>query len=327
MGKESITFSTRRFLVGKAGPFPRLVFREQVMQALDRYSHLHSMGEQGGFLIGRKQELKSAERYEILVERFVPIPQKSGASRLVINQEHYDSVQSALRRGGRSEEIVGWVHTHPGFGVFLSNFDKEQHERFFPEPWQVAYVVDNQALERAVYHVVDGEWQRLDGYYVLREMAENEVGIAAERRSSPWLRVVMTLLVLALLVAGGSYGYTLVRDLYFAPKPVSTVVYDNEPQSAPGQQEVEQKPEVPEVEQEPVVPQTPSQTTLTPPSTVPRYAEYVVQKGDSLWTIADKLWGDPSLHRIIAEENGITNPSSLSVGMILKVPVDPRSNN
>ena len=138
------------------------------MQALDRYSHLHSMGEQGGFLIGRKQELKSAERYEILVERFVPIPQKSGASRLVINQEHYDSVQSALRRGGRSEEIVGWVHTHPGFGVFLSNFDKEQHERFFPEPWQVAYVVDNQALERAVYHVVDGEWQRLDGYYVRR---------------------------------------------------------------------------------------------------------------------------------------------------------------
>ena len=52
-----------------------------------------------------------------------------------------------------------------------------------------------------------------------------------------------------------------------------------------------------------------------------------MQKGDSLWTIADKLWGDPSLHRIIAEENGITNPSSLSVGMILKVPVDPRSNN
>ena len=47
-----------------------------------------------------------------------------------------------------------------------------------------------------------------------------------------------------------------VRDLYFAPKPVSTVAH-NEPQSA-RQQEVEQKPEVPEVEQEPVVPQTPS---------------------------------------------------------------------
>ena len=54
MGKESITFSTRRFLVGKAGPF-RASFCEQVMQALDRYSHLHSMGEQGGFsLAGNK---------------------------------------------------------------------------------------------------------------------------------------------------------------------------------------------------------------------------------------------------------------------------------
>ena len=54
------------------------------------------------------------------------------------------------------------------------------------------------------------------------------------KAQQPVAEVVMTLLVLALLVAGGSYGYTLVRDLYFAPKPVSTVVYDNEPQSALG---------------------------------------------------------------------------------------------
>lgn len=95
-----------------------MVFREEVILALDRYSHTHSVGEQGGFLIGRKQELKSAEKFEVLIERFVPIPQRSGASRLVITQEHYDSVQSALRRSGRGEEIVGWAHMHPGFGVF-----------------------------------------------------------------------------------------------------------------------------------------------------------------------------------------------------------------
>jgi len=101
MGNERITFSTRRFLVGRAGPFPRVVFRDEVLLALDWYSHTHFVGDQGGFLIGRKQELKSAEKFEVLIERFVPIPQRSGASRLVNTQEHYDSVQSALRRSGR----------------------------------------------------------------------------------------------------------------------------------------------------------------------------------------------------------------------------------
>src|SRR5690554_4465315 len=99
MAKERTTFFTRRFLVGTAGPFPRLVFREDVILALDRFSHTYSQGEHGGFLIGRKRALKSAEQYEIIVERFVPIPQKEDASRLVINQGHYISVLQALQTG------------------------------------------------------------------------------------------------------------------------------------------------------------------------------------------------------------------------------------
>lgn len=301
--------------MGKAGPFPRLVFREEVMLALDQFSHLHALGEHGGFLIGRKQELKSAQQYEILVERFVPIPQKSDASRLVINQEHYRSVQRALRTGERGEEIVGWAHTHPGFGVFLSTFDKEQHERFFPEPWQVAYVMDNHAHERAAYRVVDGEWNRLEGYYVLRDMAENEIGVAMDR-PSPWLRMVLAVFVVFLAIAGGAYGYTLVRELFFTQKLVEQPVSDPQPPSQPIP-----RPE-PVVTVQPVE-APPVQTTITPPSTVPLYVEYTVQRGDNLWSIANKLWGDASLFRIIAEENGLKNPSMISVGQVLRVPADP----
>lgn len=321
MVKERITFSTRRFLVGKAGPFPRLVFREEVMLALDQFAHRHTAGEHGGFLIGRKQPLKSAEQYEISVERFVPVPQKSDASRLVITQEHYDSVAQALRRGERPEEIVGWVHTHPGFGTFLSNFDKEQHQRFFAEPWQIAFVIDTQGGERAVYRLVDGEWSRLSGYYVLRQLAAEEIGVAALDRPSPWLRAVLILLVLALLAGGGAYGYTLVRDLFLTPQgePVAAVSSDPVVEPPPPASELVTIKEEPLPE-----PNLPQQITITPPSTVPRYTEYVVQRGDSLWSIAEKVWGDPSLFKVIVEENNIKNPSALAVGMVLKLPVDPR---
>ena len=39
-------------------------------------------------------------------------------------------------------DIVGWYHSHPDFGVFLSERDFFIHEHFFSNPGQVAFVVD-----------------------------------------------------------------------------------------------------------------------------------------------------------------------------------------
>jgi proteasome lid subunit RPN8/RPN11 len=39
-------------------------------------------------------------------------------------------------------KIVGWYHTHPRFGVFLSDMDKFIHKHHFPQPWTTALVVD-----------------------------------------------------------------------------------------------------------------------------------------------------------------------------------------
>lgn len=40
------------------------------------------------------------------------------------------------------DAIVGWYHTHPHMGVFLSHYDAWLHNHFFPEPWQVALVME-----------------------------------------------------------------------------------------------------------------------------------------------------------------------------------------
>lgn len=41
--------------------------------------------------------------------------------------------------------IVGWHHTHPGYGVFLSGTDLFSHRHFFNLPWMFALVVDPKA--------------------------------------------------------------------------------------------------------------------------------------------------------------------------------------
>lgn len=41
--------------------------------------------------------------------------------------------------------MVGWYHTHPGFGIFLSGMDLFIHQNFFTQIWHTAYVLDPRA--------------------------------------------------------------------------------------------------------------------------------------------------------------------------------------
>jgi proteasome lid subunit RPN8/RPN11 len=48
-------------------------------------------------------------------------------------------------------DIVGWYHTHPDFGIFLSSHDLFIHHHFFGQPLQVAYVVDPIRQQRGFF--------------------------------------------------------------------------------------------------------------------------------------------------------------------------------
>jgi proteasome lid subunit RPN8/RPN11 len=66
--------------------------------------------------------------------------------------------------------IVGWYHTHPRMGVFLSQYDTWLHGSFFPEPWQVALVVEPHSSTAGFFiRQVDGSFdpQRYFGFYEL----------------------------------------------------------------------------------------------------------------------------------------------------------------
>jgi hypothetical protein len=49
------------------------------------------------------------------------------------------------------DRIVGWYHTHPGFGIFLSEMDLFIQNNFFNEPWQIAYVDDPKGGDRGAF--------------------------------------------------------------------------------------------------------------------------------------------------------------------------------
>lgn len=49
------------------------------------------------------------------------------------------------------KRILGWYHTHPGFGIFLSEMDVFIQDNFFSELWQIAFVDDPKGGDRGSF--------------------------------------------------------------------------------------------------------------------------------------------------------------------------------
>jgi proteasome lid subunit RPN8/RPN11 len=63
-------------------------------------------------------------------------------SEVTFTHETWAKIHKRMDAEFADRSIVGWYHTHPDFGIFLSERDCFIHEHFFREPGQVAYVVD-----------------------------------------------------------------------------------------------------------------------------------------------------------------------------------------
>lgn len=70
--------------------------------------------------------------------------------------------------------LVGWYHSHPGYGCFLSDTDLSTQERMFSEPEHCALVVDPVHREMAAFRLQRGDatevplavfWERYQSPY------------------------------------------------------------------------------------------------------------------------------------------------------------------
>ena len=98
--------------------------------------------EVGGFLIGRWCLDENSGQF-IVIEHALPARYtRQGSVYLTFTQDSLVDIHDQIDTNYKGEIIVGWYHTHPSMGVFLSHYDTWLHSNFFPEPWQVALVVE-----------------------------------------------------------------------------------------------------------------------------------------------------------------------------------------
>ena len=64
--------------------------------------------------------------------------------------------------------IVGWIHSHPSYGCFMSTADENAQRSFFPEKFSVAIVVDPINREKKVFKIdANGAGVREASYAVI----------------------------------------------------------------------------------------------------------------------------------------------------------------
>lgn len=190
------------------GPFVAPGVRERICD--HAFSSLEA--EVGGVLIGHLREDGSP-----LVTGIIPALEADGArSRVTFTHEAWSTIHSTLDRDHPGEEILGWYHSHPGFGIFLSEHDLFIHRNFFGRPEQIAIVVDPHSGSEGLFVWRAGEVVKAGEEPTLRpgrrpeeiERALSEDGPSSSRRGLAFYwalgMALGTVVWLAFIGGGGS---------------------------------------------------------------------------------------------------------------------------
>jgi proteasome lid subunit RPN8/RPN11 len=73
------------------------------------------------------------------------------AAQVTFTAKTWAHIQDVMDREYPDLRILGWYHTHPGHGIFLSDMDLFIHKNFFSLPWHLAFVFDPQNQEEGLF--------------------------------------------------------------------------------------------------------------------------------------------------------------------------------
>ena len=135
---------------------PSLLIDSEVARVIRQHAHSSTKTEICGVLIG--QDRDGVVRIQASIEG--SNAEEAGAH-VTFTQDTWEHIYKIKDQQFPNERIVGWYHSHPGFGVFLSEHDTFIHKNFFSSPGQVAWVVDPHSDEEGCFGWVGGRIERL----------------------------------------------------------------------------------------------------------------------------------------------------------------------
>lgn len=149
----------------------KVYIKQDVYKALEKLSASDTSKELGSIIIGDYSH-ELGKTHVVISEYIEAKYTDASASTLTFTHETWDYVHAEHERRYPNKRIIGWQHTHPNYGIFLSNYDLFIQENFFNLPFQIAYVIDPIQNLRGFFQWKNGKIEKLKGYYIYDDIGK-----------------------------------------------------------------------------------------------------------------------------------------------------------
>jgi len=135
---------------------PVVVMEAEVARKIRQHARTSMKAEVCGVLIG------NTDHERMTVEACIAgINAAQGGAHVTFTQDTWEHIYKIKDKEYPDDKIVGWYHSHPGFGVFLSEHDLFIQQNFFSNPQQVAWVYDPHTDEEGCFGWIGGNIEKL----------------------------------------------------------------------------------------------------------------------------------------------------------------------
>lgn len=149
----------------------KVYIKQDVYKALEEYACSDTNHELGTVILGNYAE-ELGKMHIVISDYIIAKYTDASASTLTFTHKTWDYIHKEHEVSHKGTKIVGWQHTHPGYGIFLSNYDLFIQENFFNVPFQVAYVIDPVQHLRGFFQWKNGRIEELKGFYIYDDVGK-----------------------------------------------------------------------------------------------------------------------------------------------------------
>ena len=223
---------------------PRVSIEGEVLRQIRQHARSNNKTEVCGVLIGAENGSGVS-----ISARIPGLNAAQAGTYVTFTQDTWEHIYKIKDKDYPDERIVGWYHSHPGFGVFLSDHDTFIHKNFFSSALQVAWVYDPHSDEEGCFGWAGERLERVSEIHVKDDKGGEEAGKtgkpepvgaieegeeleekgnqSSEVGPPSWLRWMLTIMShLLLLVIGFGIGYLLFPQIrLFAVDPYTHRVF------------------------------------------------------------------------------------------------------
>ena len=136
----------------------------QVVEDIKSHLSRDTTKETGGVLVGNVYKSPSTDSYYTEILGAIPALHTVGTiSHFQFTTDCWTGILQKQNSDYSGMPILGWYHSHPGFGIFLSGTDLDTQRSYFNKPWQIAIVFD--PIQKLLGFFYGSQGKKIDAIY------------------------------------------------------------------------------------------------------------------------------------------------------------------